>query len=91
MGASGSRLKVVLAFDPFILRIFYVLMFVFVFILFQAANLGLSDVDLSWNHIREKGAVAIVKALHVSLPSNNIELTLSVLITTIVLQMNVNH
>ena len=32
----------------------------------QAANIGLADLDLSWNHIREKGAIAIGKALAVS-------------------------
>ena len=31
----------------------------------QGANIGLADLDLSWNHIREKGAVAIAKALQV--------------------------
>ena len=34
--------------------------------LLQAANVGLNDLDVSWNAIRQKGAVAIAKALQVS-------------------------
>ena len=34
-------------------------------------NIGLSDLDLSWNCIRQKGGVAIAKALTVSFQTFN--------------------
>ena len=37
-----------------------------VVVMFQAANIGLADLDLSWNCISGKGGVAICKALTVS-------------------------
>ena len=36
-----------------------------VLISLQKMNIGLSDLDLSWNCIRQKGGVAIAKALSV--------------------------
>ena len=36
------------------------------FVSFQKLNIGLADLDLSWNCIRQKGGVAIAKALMVS-------------------------
>ena len=35
--------------------------------LLQSGNDGLNDLDLSWNSIRKKGAVALVNALKVGI------------------------
>ena len=37
------------------------------FFLLQSGNDGLNDLDLSWNSIRKKGAVALVNALKVGI------------------------
>lgn len=35
-----------------------------------SGNIGLADLDLSWNGIREKGALAVAKALQVGWPEH---------------------
>ncbi len=41
------------------------------FLYFPAGNMGLEYLDIAWNHLRLKGAVAIAEALKASLRTNN--------------------